>query len=179
MDSQFVDQLKFLVQNKFSRQILSSSDCNLLANDLFKVTGVKISTNTLRRLFHLMKSKYQPSLFTLDILSRYCGYSSNSEFITSKPLNPLPKYSPLEINLLNLLLNIAREVHVPISGESSANSLEKVIKDNLSQWPECLAFFEQQLTKKKLPNSVYFKNGFQEEISVSPWRTVSGFPVDS
>ena len=179
MDSQFIDQIKYLVQNKLGRQILSSSDCTILANDLFKVTGVKISINTLRRLFHLMKSKYQPSLFTLDTLSRYCGYSSYSDFITSKPFNPLPKYSPLEINLLNLLLNIASEVHIPVNGESSSYSLEKVIKDNLSQWPECLAFFEQQLSKKKLSNDVYFKHVFPEEISVSTWRAVSGFPVDS
>jgi hypothetical protein len=179
MDSQFVDQLKFLVQNKLGRQIMSSSDCNLLANDIFKVTGVKISINTLRRLFHLMKSKYQPSLFTLDILSKYCNYSSYSDFITSMPLKPLPKYSPLEINLLNLLLNIAREVQIPGAGESSSYPVEKVIKDSLSRWPECLAFFEQQLSKKKLSNGVHLKHVFPEEISVSSWRTVSGFPVDS
>jgi tetratricopeptide (TPR) repeat protein len=79
MEVKKVTLLKEVVEKAFGRKILIASDCDSLSKDIYRQTNVKLSLNTLRRFFNLIKSKYQVSLFTLDLLSRYCGFPSFSE----------------------------------------------------------------------------------------------------
>lgn len=56
------------------------SDCKTLSDKIFKKNGNRISETTFKRIYGFAFSKYSPSLFTLDVLSRYCGYKSWAAF---------------------------------------------------------------------------------------------------
>lgn len=76
--------LKYLqqkVSSTFDRKINTASDCEKLAIDILKKTQVSISSQTLRRFFNIIPTKSHFSKFTLDVLSRYCGYKDFSTFV--------------------------------------------------------------------------------------------------
>lgn len=143
MKSEFVELLKKRVEKVFGRTILSSSDCQLLAIEVFKHTGMKISVNTLRRLYHLMRSQYQPSLFTLDLLAQYCSYHSFSDFISPVQAVKGKNYSSLEINLLNLLADVFRNLKEVRDAGHMISMPE--IERRLAAWPDLLDFFKQEI----------------------------------
>lgn len=76
--------IKDEIENVFGRCITSYRDCIDLSDDIFRKTQKQINPNTLRRIFGLVKSEYPPSLSTLDILSKYCGFYSREEFYSTK-----------------------------------------------------------------------------------------------
>lgn len=67
-------------ENVFHRKIATSANCNQLTREIRVKTSQNISSQTLRRLFGLVKTDTSPSLFTLDALSQYCGYQDYSQF---------------------------------------------------------------------------------------------------
>jgi hypothetical protein len=71
--------IKFEIEDSFGRKVLSARDCQELTGEIYLKTGQRIHTNTLRRLFGIIKANYNPSLSTLLILARYCGYNSLDE----------------------------------------------------------------------------------------------------
>jgi hypothetical protein len=76
-------ELKSLVEFTFGKQILSLNDCVSLSESIFDKVKISISTDTLRRLFGLIDTKSQPSLFTLETLSKYVGFGGYYDFINS------------------------------------------------------------------------------------------------
>lgn len=68
------------VGKQFGKQISSSTDCDQLARLLTRNANVNLSPQTLRRFFGLVKSESKTSHFTLDILSRFCGYIDFKDF---------------------------------------------------------------------------------------------------
>jgi hypothetical protein len=76
-------ELKSLVEFTFGKQILSLNDCVSLSESIFEKVKISISTDTLRRLFGLIDTKSQPSLFTLETLSKYVGFGGYYDFINS------------------------------------------------------------------------------------------------
>jgi len=71
-----LNELRHEVEYIFGKQIVSYNDCILLAHNLENI----LSTQTLRRFFKLITSKSGPGVFTLDTLSRYCGYKNFDKF---------------------------------------------------------------------------------------------------
>jgi hypothetical protein len=76
-------EIKSLVEYTFGRKILNTNDCSDLSNNIFEKEKSPVSIDTLRRLFGLVETKTQPSLFTLEILSKYVGFSGYYDFINS------------------------------------------------------------------------------------------------
>jgi hypothetical protein len=60
----------------FGRTVVSSGDCIELSGEIYGRTLHQLNPNTLRRFFGLVKADYPASLSTLNILSKYCGFSS-------------------------------------------------------------------------------------------------------
>jgi hypothetical protein len=89
MESIHTKSLKSEVEIVFGRKVLFSTDCHELSDDIFQKTGSKLSFNTLRRFFHLMKTDFSPSPSTLNILAKYCDYPSYNHFLVDK-LNKTP-----------------------------------------------------------------------------------------
>lgn len=74
-------ELKKCIQNTFGQEILYSKDCILLEKDIFDKIQLKISAQTLRRLYGFLADKVQISNTSLKHLSNYCGYNSYNELL--------------------------------------------------------------------------------------------------
>ena len=68
------------VEKQFGKQISSSTDCDQLARLLTRDFNSNVSSQTLRRFFGLIKSESKSSHFTLDILSKFCGFKDFKSF---------------------------------------------------------------------------------------------------
>lgn len=71
------------VGKHFGKQISNSTDCDKLAAVLAQKFSVNISSQTLRRFFGLIKSGSKSSHFTLDTLSKFCGFQDFKAFSRS------------------------------------------------------------------------------------------------
>ncbi len=75
-----IEKLKQEVEKVFGQKIQKRKQCEELAEDLYAKTGVFISYNTFRRLFGIIEYR-EPRISTLDILSKYIGFSSYRDFM--------------------------------------------------------------------------------------------------
>ncbi|MES2487226.1 MAG: hypothetical protein V4581_14920, partial [Bacteroidota bacterium] len=56
------------------------AECRALSDRVYKKTGNRVSETTFKRIYGFAYSKYSPSLFTLNVLARYCNYKSWDDF---------------------------------------------------------------------------------------------------
>lgn len=75
-----VDELRQMVNQVFGKHVTIMSDCEALADILFREYQINISVQTLRRFFKLIDPNSNPSNFTLNALSKFCGYKDFDEF---------------------------------------------------------------------------------------------------
>jgi hypothetical protein len=83
---QHLTELKSLVEYAFGKKILNVNDCNNLSDSIFLKVKSSVSSDTLRRLFGLIETKTQPSLYTLETLSKFVGFSGYNDFTNSTVL---------------------------------------------------------------------------------------------
>ena len=74
--------LKEKLQHRFGRKILFYNDCIELSDHIFQNISIRISPQTLRRIFNFINDGVKPSLRTLNLLSQYCGYADLAELET-------------------------------------------------------------------------------------------------
>lgn len=72
--------LQKTVEKQFGKKISTATDCVYLSEAVKEKLSVKISPQTLRRFFNLIKSNSGCSLFTLNLLARYCGFQDFKTF---------------------------------------------------------------------------------------------------
>jgi len=72
------------VESRFGRKINSQKDCNALSTNILDTCREYLSPATLRRLYGLLATNSKPSHVTLDILSRYAGYTGWDDFVNYK-----------------------------------------------------------------------------------------------
>ncbi len=70
--TEHLEHLKKLIQEQFGKSILNANDCELLAAAIFETTSQRVHGDTMRRLYGILKSDSQPSLFTLDVCALFC-----------------------------------------------------------------------------------------------------------
>lgn len=75
-----ISNLKEQVELHFGKKIALQKDCNELSYCILAKTNRNISASTLRRLFGFLTTNSQPTRSTLDILSKYVGFSSWENF---------------------------------------------------------------------------------------------------
>lgn len=148
--------LKTEVESFFGRKILNASDCQLLSADIFKETQSKISLNTLRRVFNLMKSDYNPSRFTLDVLSQYCGYSNFNEFLLIKRQTS-EKPDHTDQGLLQFLMLIFKKTDVKEVNDQHFFNLIQEIIGHLDEWPIVIEPFQRFIAKTASGQKYYFE----------------------
>jgi hypothetical protein len=76
-------ELKLLVEYSFGKKILTVNDCISLSDSIFEKIKIPLSSDTLRRLFGLIDTKSQPSLFTLETLAKFIGFGGYYDYINS------------------------------------------------------------------------------------------------
>jgi hypothetical protein len=74
------DKLKACVLQKAGYEDISPADCKFVSAAIYKVTGKQISETTLKRIYGFAYSKFKPSLFTLNAMSKYCGFCGWEDF---------------------------------------------------------------------------------------------------
>lgn len=79
-ESEIINHLQKRVIKHFGKQISTATDCEKLADALKQNFNANISPQTLRRFFGLIKSTSKTSIFTLDLLSKYCGFRDYESF---------------------------------------------------------------------------------------------------
>jgi hypothetical protein len=150
--------LKNELERVFGRKILTSSDCNALSKDIFETTQLKIGLNTLRRFFNLMKSEYQPSLFTLDLLSKYCNYTSFSDFIVSKENEKeVINNTERDRGLLNFLILLFKDNDIKEINDTTYIHFIHEILINIEQWPGIIDQFQRHVAKTVNGQVFYFE----------------------
>lgn len=70
---------KLLLINAGIASILPS-ECRALSDRVYKKNGNRISETTFKRIYGFAYSKYSPSLFTLNVLARFCNYKGWDDF---------------------------------------------------------------------------------------------------
>jgi len=75
-----IQQLRQNVIRNFGQPINTATDCIHLATLLTQKFNTNISPQTLRRFFGLIKSASASGLFTLNLLSKFCGYEDFKNF---------------------------------------------------------------------------------------------------
>jgi hypothetical protein len=141
------------VERIVGRKVITASDCEYLSNDIYRQTKLRVSLNTLRRFFQLMKSKYQPSSFTLNLLSKYCGFSSFDEFISHKEW-AIDNKTNSSSDLLNFLILLFKDLETKgVDDITYINLIHEIIK-NLEKWPQVIDEFQSQIAKT--PNGQFF-----------------------
>ncbi len=156
MDEPKVTLLKEEAERVYGRKILSASDCEFLGREIFERTQLKVSVNTLRRLFNLMASKYQASLYTLDVLAKYCGFTGYSDFIMrgQKSAQEAPDH---DSGLLDLLILMFKDTdHKSINDPHFFALIDGTIS-RLSQWPNIIDQFHCRIAKTVNGQRIYFE----------------------
>ncbi|HMG08820.1 MAG TPA: hypothetical protein VK609_09935 [Mucilaginibacter sp.] len=78
--SQLFELLKSYVLANSHLTHIEASDCKVLSAQISVKTNHTVSETTLKRIYGFALSKFKPSLFTIDVLSNYCGYKGWEDF---------------------------------------------------------------------------------------------------
>ena len=156
MSGKNLHSIKSEVERIVGRKVLTASDCQYLSNDIYHQTKLRVSLNTLRRLFHLMKSKYQPSSFTLNLLSKYCGFSSFDEFVAHKE-HVSDSQTNSGPDLLNFLILLFKDFETKGVDDITYINLIHEIINNLEKWPQVIDEFQSQIAKTANGQFFYYE----------------------
>lgn len=75
------------IEEALGRSVHTPKDFDMLSRRIFDRTGELLSRNTLRRIWGRISGDVTPRCTTLDILSRFIGYSSYRSFVDGSQLD--------------------------------------------------------------------------------------------
>ena len=161
MEKFLIDQLRNEVEKTYGRKILSSADCQQICIEIHQKTKLRVSFNTLRRFFNLMKDMHLPSNYTCDVLAQYCGFSSFADFQKyksekkSNESNAEKKRG--DNNLLNFLIQLFHNTEVSGVNDITYFSLVKQTICYLDRYPEIVDPFQRSISKTANGQGYYFE----------------------
>jgi hypothetical protein len=75
------DALKKLVLENANHDHITAAHCKGVAVAIEKRTKERVSETTVKRLFGFAESRSKPSAFTMDVLSKFCGYKHWEDYL--------------------------------------------------------------------------------------------------
>lgn len=84
---QYYELLKIAVLTTSGLTAITPCDCKTISAKIFTKTKQSISETTLKRVYGFAYSKFKPSLFTIDVMAKYCGYHNWEDFCFEKDQN--------------------------------------------------------------------------------------------
>jgi hypothetical protein len=72
--------LKSCVLNVSNLKSVTPSDCKVISALIFNKTKFIVSETTLKRIYGFAYSKFNPSIFTIDVMAKYSGYNGWDDF---------------------------------------------------------------------------------------------------
>ncbi len=152
-----VDLLKEEVEKTFGRKILFSADCIYLQTHILKHLQFTLSFNTLRRFFGLMESKHRQSVYTLDVLSNYCGYSSFNHFVASKQQSQPASTEHQNFPLTNYLVRIFKNIELKNTNDLVYLELVGQTIQFLEHQSYNFDEFQREIARTKNGQRIYFE----------------------
>lgn len=70
---------------------ITPADCKIISINITSKTKQTVSETTLKRVYGFALSKFNPSLFTIDVMAKYCGYIGWSDFVAKQESEALKK----------------------------------------------------------------------------------------
>ena len=156
LESSNIDLLKLEVEKTLGRKIVFSADCLYLQSHISKLLQHTLSFNTLRRFFKLMEAKHQQSVYTLDVLSHYCGYSSFTEFVHHKKQNESGS-KPEDSSLLDYLVRIFKGMELKNPNDPTYLSLVGQTIQYLEHQPHYFEDLHREIARTKNGQKIYFE----------------------
>jgi hypothetical protein len=154
---EYIDLLKNEVKKVFGRRILSSTDCENLSDDILRKSRVKISCNTIRRFFNLLKAKNAPSVYTLNALANYCGFFSFDNFVVSRMQTMATEPHEQEKILLGFLTLFFKQIEVVKRNDSTYLKLVQQLILHMEKYPAIIDRFQEEIAKTKIGQSFYYE----------------------
>jgi cell division protein FtsB len=139
------------------RRVLSSTDCRFLFNDITQQLDSTLSFNTLRRFFKLMETKHEQSIYTLNILAAYCGFSSFDDFITIVKRKPLENKGQQNTDLLFYLVMLFKETEVSDESDFTFFRFVRQTITFLEYHPDLIDQFQREIAKTNNGQLYYFE----------------------
>ena len=153
-----VVQLKKEIEETFGKKISTSGDCVVLCNQIYSKTDSRLNASTLRRFFGLVKSDFKPATTTLDILSKYCGFTDFDDFTISKNDSTSGATNNFDNNsILNYLVSHFNHTHVKDPADKTFIELVKNTIIFLRRHPELTDKFQRMIAKTKSGQEFYFE----------------------
>ena len=81
MESPEIEELKTLVEQKYGRQLTTTSDFDNFAATLKKKYPTSVSSSTLKRLWGYVNDTHNTRKYTLDTLAQYLGHTNFDAFV--------------------------------------------------------------------------------------------------
>lgn len=159
MEREYIGLLKSYIEKTLGRRVLSSTDCRYLFNDITQQLDSSISFNTLRRFFNLMETKHEQSMYTLDILSAYCGFSSFDEFTTVAKQKPVDTNgeSIQHADLQFYLVMLFKETEVTDANDFTFSRFVRQTINFLEYYPTLIDKFQRDIAKTNNGQIFYFE----------------------
>ena len=153
--------LRKAVSKKFNKEIKTANYCELLKTEISKVCGT-VSSQTYRRFFGVIKHDGNPSEFTLNGLSQYCGFQNFSDFKNSLKENEMESLL-VEINTVKSeteYWTISEKICEKIS---KSTTYLATLHHQLLKYPSARIFFIEHHPMRDLAGTVYSQY-FQEYL---------------
>lgn len=81
MNSSEIEELKLLIEQKFGKQLSTTTDFNEFSLTVTKTIGIQVSASTLKRMWGYVSDSHKPRRLTLDTLARYLGHNDYHAFL--------------------------------------------------------------------------------------------------
>jgi hypothetical protein len=76
---------QFLAETDISH--IGPYECKKLSACIEEKLNKKVSETTIKRIYGFAKSRFTPSLFTLDVMSQFCGFDGWMDFCDKRKIN--------------------------------------------------------------------------------------------
>jgi len=158
-----------------TNDLWQNQDFDLLSNQIFEETGVKLSITTLKRVWGKVSYASEPSISTLNTLAKFIGYENWSDLKNGHQFSPLSKKK--------------RKTHIKLKPIALVGALALIIVVvvGISQRPKKIDLsqieFGAEPVTLGLPNSVVFTYAFGdnkiENASIQQsWNEKLTFDID-
>lgn len=155
MEIEYLNHLKHQVEQTFGKKILASADCRDLCMDISQWAGNKISFSTAKRLFNLLKEEHLPSVYTLNILSNYCGFSSFDDFVATQKRSFFENGQ--ENAFIDFLIMLFKNVDVSNGNDITYISLVQQTIKYLEQYSGIVDRFLREIARTRNGQIYYFE----------------------
>lgn len=145
------------VEQVFGQKVLTSRDCNRLSAEILRKVGETLNPHTLRRFFGLVQADYPPSVNTLSLLLRYCGFTSIEQFLKLQA-TAVAELVPVEAeSLVSYLSTLFTQTPVREANDEIFLAIVRNTIDYINQRPELADAFHRSIAGTRNGQSYYFE----------------------